>query len=48
MDYPGIVACLAQHDGGGAGPGDRASYAYADKGYRTLCALVDGTFKEAA
>ena len=55
VDYPGIIACLAKHDYDGwlvveaeQDPVIAPSYAYADKGYRTLRALVDGTYKEAA
>ena len=55
VDYPGIIACLAKHDYDGwlvveaeQDPVIAPSYAYAEKGYRTLRALVDGTYKEAA
>ncbi len=55
VDYPGIIACLAEHGYSGwlvveaeQDPVIAPSYEYADKGYRTLRALVDGTFKEAA
>jgi inosose dehydratase len=55
VDYPGIIACLAKHDYNGwlvveaeQDPVIARSYEYADKGYRTLRSLVDGTLKEAA
>ncbi|SAL47924.1 amine catabolism-like protein [Caballeronia arvi] len=55
VDYPGIIACLAKHGYEGwlvveaeQDPVIAPSYAYADKGYRTLRALVDKTYKEAA
>ncbi|MDR5834381.1 myo-inosose-2 dehydratase [Caballeronia sp. LZ034LL] len=55
VDYPGIIACLAAHDYAGwlvveaeQDPVIAPSYAYAERGYRTLRGLVDGICKEAA
>ncbi|MDR5823439.1 myo-inosose-2 dehydratase [Caballeronia sp. LZ043] len=55
VDYPGIIACLAAHDYAGwlvveaeQDPVIAPSYAYAERGYRTLRSLVDGICKEAA
>jgi inosose dehydratase len=55
VDYPGIIACLAKHEYEGwlvveaeQDPVIAPSYEYADKGYRTLRALVDETYREVA
>jgi inosose dehydratase len=55
VDYPGIIACLAQHGYAGwlvveaeQDPVIAPSYPYAERGYRTLRTLVDETYKEAA